>query len=480
MGVERMRSRFAGGIVFALVIVLGWVGRLGAQSGGGATYYEFGTVVGILRQSIDIQAFDEQRHRMVRHSFRLASESHVDVARTGDAVEVIYTVDGAAWTLRRMMVLEGGIPKAGPPAVGAAESAPPAVAAAPAKRNDAKARSNGVRPVTIPAPAPKAVGEARPVDLSSKAVAKTPAVTAVPLGIAGGYSKPAPVPVTKAVTREIPSEECNRSRSDWPGEPLRIAVLDFRYPKEREEAHDIGKTGGGAGTAVADLVFSRLEDLHQFEMVRGDRRRLDRADIAGAAKLGRELGADAVLEGTFEPTDADVAPDGTETKPRGYELRAGLVETCTGQVLMKLSSVACVGGAANGAECQHFGVTAKEAEDPDEHAHAFDPSIRALLYPLEHNATPAGLPNAVGVVASSGRGGVALRLNGGARVQVGEQVAVHAIRLAKNPQTYTLQNLSDQEIGRVTIRSVQGGTASGSFIGDVPPQVGDAVAAVTE
>jgi hypothetical protein len=61
---------------------------------------------------------------------------------------------------------------------------------------------------------------------------------------------------------------------------------------------------------------------------------------------------------------------------------------------------------------------------------------------------------------------------------VGEQLAVHATRLAKNPITYTLNDLHDQEIGRMSVSSVQGSTATGSFTGDIPPKAGDAVEVV--
>ena len=490
MLLERNRAKLAG-VLFAFLLlwsdgpVKGQASRAAASSL--TTYYEFGTVVAILRSGVETQVYDEVHHRFVRHSFQFASDTRADVVRTGDAVEMIYAVGESGWTLRRMVMLEAGLPKAGPPSAAVAVGTPvaalaptpsPPIAAAsmPApKRPEGRGHTvaSAPRAPVIPAPVPRAVAKPRPVDLSGNTTAKTPAITDVPLGIAGGYSKPAPVPVTRTVTRDTPSEECNRSSADWPNEPLRIAVLDFRYPTEREEAHDIGKTGGGSGTAVADLVFTRLDDLHTYQMVRGDRRRLDRADIAGAAKLGRELGADAVLEGTFAPTDVVTGPDGEETKPRTYELRAGLVDTCTGQVLMKMSSASCiVGGGAAG--CSHFTVSAREAEDPDANSRSFDPAIRTLVYPLEHNETPATMPDAIGSVVDVGIGSATIHMMQGS-ARVGDQLSIHAQRLSKNPGTYTLQKLQDQEIGRFTVRRVQGATMFGSYTGDLPAKPGDAV-----
>jgi hypothetical protein len=62
----------------------------------------------------------------------------------------------------------------------------------------------------------------------------------------------------------------------------------------------------------------------------------------------------------------------------------------------------------------------------------------------------------------------------------GDQVAVHAWRLTKNPTTYTLQNLHDNEIGRVTLSRVQGSLATGTFAGDFPPHPGDTAELITQ
>jgi len=491
MLLERNRGKLTGMLLaFLLLSVSGSVeGQASRETAPPATFYEFGTVVAILRSGVETQVYDELHHRFARHSFQFAKDTRADVVRTGDAVEMIYSVGDSVWTLRRMIMLEAGLPRAGPPSaaissgtavapLAPAPSPSPSVAAAsmPAlKRTEGRGHTvaSASRAPAIPAPVPRAVAKPKPVDLSGNTTAKTPAITDVPLGIVGGYSKPAPVPVTHTVSRDTPSEECNRSSADWPNEPLRIAVLDFRYPTEREEAHDIGKTGGGSGTAVADLVFTRLDDLHEYQMVRGDRRRLDRADIAGAAKLGRELGADAVLEGTFAPTDMGKGPDGEETRARTYELRAGLVDTCTGQVLMKMSSAACIVG-SGAAGCPHFTVSAREAGDPDANARSFDPAIRTLIYPLEHNATPATMPDAIGLVVDVGKDSATVHMMQGS-ARIGDQLSIHAQRLSKNPGTYTLQKLQDQEIGRFTVRRVQGATVFGSYTGDLPARPGDAV-----
>jgi hypothetical protein len=469
-------------------------------------------VVALGQRSVEVQAVDPATRRTVRHNFVLTRETRADLAHVGDSVEVIYAPMGASpgaeMELRRLLVFYAGLPMAGPPmaeraaaapaaaasglnAVGTVaaasapapivRSAPAAVASAkpvPAKvsKAEAKARAKAAAaPVYVASSGvvtgPRTGSAVAPVLLGSSAAAKTASAVPVPLGVAHDEKAARIVPMKGNLTGEAPAAECNRSDADWPSRPLRIAVLDFRYPTDREEAHDAGLPGGGAGTAVADLVFQRLEQQPEFAVERGDRRRLDRTDIAGAARLGRQLGVDAVLAGTFQPVEQPLGPDGFPVGPQEYQLRAGLVDTCTGQLLLKLSS--------EGTKA----VTNKEAAHPEAYVAALRGPIDALLYPLEHNGgqtVRAASADAAGVVTEIGGDAVVVRLAAGAKVTPGEHLAVHASRLAKNPSTYTLNALKDQEIGRVSVRSVQGVVARGTFVGDVPPKVGDAAEIVTQ
>ena len=422
------------------------------------TFFEFGTVVALGNQTVDVQSFDEQRQRPVQHTFQLIRDTRADLVHLGDPVEVIFTANGPEYTLRRLLALPTGIPKAGPP--GAAARREPSPPAAPA-----------VVPKVIPiVPARSGPGRssapASSISLGGKAAPPPSNAINVPLGASPEVS--AKVPRIKEVAHDTPSEECNRSSADWPAQPISLAVLDFRYPTEREESHDEGTTGGGSGTAVADLVFDRLDQIHEFALSRGDRRRLYKADFAGAARVGRQLGVDAVLAGTFVPIEDPQAEPGSA--PRTYQLSAGIVDTCTGQLLLRLSSNTCTAGADS---CAAATVTAKQAANPVAALRAFKPPLDALLYPLEHNGTPASQPGAAGIVTELGKNTLTLQLPAGVHPRPGDQLAVHASRLAKNPTTYTLQDLKDQEIGRATIQQVQASTATASYLGDIPPRIGD-------
>jgi hypothetical protein len=481
-----------------------------------SSYFEFGTIVSLGERSVDIQTYDTQKKRTVQHSFALSQDTRADTAHVGDAVEVIYTIGAtpsAPWSLRRLVLLNTSIPNPGPPsgdhrevpapiAIRVTPNAPPAArTAAPtsAAIGGAAVRNpKGPAPssVTLPAAGPataKVPGASTAVGLGGSTTARSATAIDVPMGAGSGTAKSATaidvplgagdaamprVAAPRTVAREMPAEECNRSSAEWPNQPLKLAILDFRYPTEREEAHDVGTTGGGSGTAVADLIYSSLDRLNEFAMMRGDRTRLYRADFAGAARVGREIGADAVLAGTFKPVDPPPGSDPDFPPPKSYELSAGIVDTCTGQLLLRLASLVCPAGvdpgsSVNAASCKHLAVTAKQATDPKDQARAFREPIDALLFPLTHDGPPPGTQGSAGVVVSASAGSVSIKLPAGSAVKAGDQVALHAWRLTKNPTTYTLHNLHDEEIGRVTIASIQGGVATGTFTGDYPPKTGD-------
>ena len=482
------------------------------------SYFEFGTVVALGRGTVEIQTFDPQLKRAVQHAFVLGKGSRADVMHAGDAVEVIYTPNGDDWVIRNLVVLSAGIPQQGVPAgTRLASGATPgqlASAGGPVKtvpkagnvalsggsagKNAAARAGNVTLPTqsasnqrsqsagTVSLPAQSST--ARPANSSVAAVGlgggaskAVPGVISVPLGAEPGSLPIAPK--IKTVSHTDPSAECNRSDATWPDQPISIAVLDFRYPTDREEAHDVGTTGGGAGTAVADLVLERLTSEDRgVTYSRGDRDKLYRADFAGAARLGRRMGVDSVLAGTFQPIDQPLDKDGFAPPPV-YELRAGLVDTCTGQLLERLSSAICPGGIDTGGTqsgCKRFSVTAKQASDPRETKRAFTPALDALLLPLEHEGTPPGQKGSAGTVTAVNGATVTIKMAPGTKQKVGDLIALHAWRLSKNFSTYTLHRLQDEEIGRVTVTSVSNGVATGTFQGDFPPKAGDTAESVSE
>ena len=519
--------------------------------GGGDTYFEFGTVVAMGKHDVDLQTFDPQRQRLVQRSYALGKGTQADTVHVGDKVEVIYQAGapGAEWVLTRLLVLHGEVPKAGPadnglavdvapragagaarPAGNAAASAAPdfapaapsapsaplpdtaRTAAAPATaantappavvpaRKPVNTGRGGKNTAAVPARAPasatalnkapanaKGAGTTQPVALGGTAGKAIPGVISIPLGVGGTTAAPR-APGLKGVTQEAPGQECGRE-ADWPSLPISMAVLDFRYPTENEEANDVSKTGGGSGTAIADLVYNQLSaEQPEFQMRRGDREKLFRMDFAGAARLGRQLGVDSVLLGTFAPVEV-ASPDPAFPNPvKAYTLRAGVVETCTGQLLYRLTSITCPAAPGGGPppvkgtlppSCPGSEISVKDTVNPLESAEAYKQPIDMLLGPLLHNGTPAGVIGSAGVVTAVNGNNVTIRV-GPQGAHNGVPVSIHAFRLAKNPSTNTLQRFEDTEIGRLMVQRVNGSTATGTYSGDVAPKPGDTAEVITE
>ena len=525
----------------------------------GDSYFEFGTVVALGKHDVDLQTFDPQRQRMVQRSFALGKGTQADVVHVGDTVEVIYQAGapGTEWTLSRLLLIRGEVPKAGPagamlavdvgnrpagagPAAATAPDAtvsrpyagagpatnapvtPGAIGAEPAGISTSVAgTANSLPPVAVPARKPVTTGRAgktpvlaaapaktttaslskapvvskpaapsQPVALGGAASKTVPGVVAIPLGVSGGEAGPR-TPKVKGVAQEAPGQQCGRD-ADWGSLPISMAVLDFRYPTEHEEANDVSKTGGGSGTAIADLVYNELAaEQPDFTMRRGDREKLFRMDFAGAARLGRQLGVDVVLLGTFAPVEVISADPAYPAPTQAYTLRAGVVETCTGQLLYRLSSLTCpapADGGANGPpppkgsvapSCPGSEIAVKDTINPRASSGAYRQPIKLLLEPLLRNTTPEGMVGSAGVVTAVAGNVVTIKV-GPEGAKVGVPVSIHSFRLAKNPTTNTLQRFMDTEIGRMMVQRVSGGIATGVYQGDVPPKVGDTAEVITE
>ena len=544
------RSRTLRAAACAAAALAGLACGPGAWAQSSDSYFEFGTVVALGKHDVDLQTFDPQRQRLVQRSYALGKGTQSDAVHVGDKVEVIYQVGapGAEWVLSRLVVLHGEVPKAGPadnglavdvrpgssaaPGAGATgrnlasavrePSSAPSVVQAPAPASTAatapaaaaytpppavvparkpvstgRAAKNAAPAVPArtantalnkaPAAAPKSTAGTQPVALGGAAGKAIPGVVSIPMGVAGTSAAPRS-PTLKGVQQEAPGQECGRE-ADWPSLPISMAVLDFRYPTENEEANDISKTGGGSGTAVADLVYNQLAaEQPEFQMRRGDREKLFRMDFAGAARLGRQIGADTVLLGTFAPVEVP-SPDPSFPNPvKAYTLRAGVVETCTGQLLYKLTSITCPAAPGGGPppvkgalppSCPGSEIAVKDTVNPLESAGSYKQPIDMLLGPLLHNTTPAGVIGSAGVVTAVNGNNVTIRI-GPQGARSGVPVSIHAFRLAKNPTTNTLQRFEDTEIGRVMVQRVNGSIATGTYAGDVAPKPGDTVEVITE
>ncbi len=478
-------TRLSGRWILIAVIACGWIrGGLSqrttqaSEANAQQTYYEFGTVVGLGDRSVEVHSYDQQKQKVVRHSFALSSDTRADLVHVGDVVEIIYTSSAGQLTARRLLSLSAGVPKSGTPpsdAASGATSKPGAKSPRSGSTADARTESE----VNLGKKVERKVPDAKSVTMGGAVVKKVPDAQSVAMG---GPAESTKTLQPRVIVRDTPAEECNRSDAGWATQPIRIAVMDFRYPTDKEEEQDLTAKGGGSGTLVADLVFDRLGQLPEFAASRGDRDKLFRGDFAGAARIGRQMGVDAVLAGTFQPVPQKLDADGFTVGPKYYELRAGLVDTCTGQLLMRLVSVTCADGSIpdvgspSGPEngCTRYSVSAKQAAAPRDVPGSFRPALDALLKPLDPVISNPAAGRGKVVEVSGPNLTVALT---GARV--GDTLALHATRLAKNLSTDTLRNLQDEEIGRLLITRAQGGSVTGTFSGDYAPGVGDTAELLT-
>jgi hypothetical protein len=473
-------GRRVGGVLVLAGCLGGAFGQSGVVPGEDKTFYEFGSVYSIGQRSVELRVYDQQKNTVVQHSFQLSKDTRADVVRVGDVVEVIYTTEGTQRMAERVIETSNLAPKTAPAAKAGTAAATKTVpktgtvsmaSSTAAPKASAAVATGGVnlgKTLEGKVPAAASVGLGKTVE------GKVPTATAMSLGESEASTPKMLKP--KTVAYDTPAEECHRSDAGWVSQPIRLGVMDFRYPTDKEDAADMTEKGGGSGTLVADLVFDRLGQNPDYALARGDRDKLYRGDFAGAARLGRQMGVDAVLAGTFQPVPQQMDQDGFAVGPKYYELKAGLVDTCTGQLLMRLVSVKCADGAipdvagpsgpAQG--CTRYSVSSKQASDPRDDPKSFGPALDALVGPLVLG--PATETAAAGKVTETA--GAAVRI-AGVQAKVGDTIAIHATRLAKNISTDTLRNLSYEEIGRVVVTGVSGGMVTGTFSGDYAPKVGD-------
>ena len=283
----------------------------------------------------------------------------------------------------------------------------------------------------------------------------------------GGSLSAQHVPEHSQVTLDTPDAACHRSNKAWASQPISIAVLDFGYPGQLEPTH--------SGVALADMVYGHLSQDKAFTFSRGDWMEMGYDDAARVAALGRMLGVDAVLAGTWEYQNGTVpavrrnALLKSTGKRDPLRMAAGLVDTCTGELLLKMTSDVCAPGAA----CAGQSLTTDAALNPHSFMPDVDGAIDRMVSPLDRAISISSRGTAV--VKTTDQAGVTVELPDGSAVKVGDQLSVKANRLGKDLVTYSLHNLTNQEIGKVTVQQVAGNIASGVFSGSYSPMTGDIV-----
>lgn len=294
----------------------------------------------------------------------------------------------------------------------------------------------------------------------------------------------------------------------------RVAILDFDYGTVSSNVAQIFGTRVDVGKGIADILVDRLVTGNVYSVY--ERKAIDkllaeqnlsnsnRFDTAGAAKIGKLLGVEAIVTGSVTQFGRDdqqvgmaggggrlsrygVGGLGTKNSKAVVQISARMVDVNTGEVLLVAQGVGqssrsgvtltgsgsgpkTIGGGAVDMRSSGFGQTIL--------GEAVNKAVSELAGRLENNA--GRLPEVVvefnGLVADVS--GKTLILNVGKRagVKVGDSYIVRrTAREVKDPATGAVLRRVEDTLGEVVITEVDDLSAVGTFNGSGTPKVGDPV-----
>ena len=296
----------------------------------------------------------------------------------------------------------------------------------------------------------------------------------------------------------------------------RIAVLDFNYATVMSTSQAVFGTQVDIGKGISDMLIDRLVNDGTFRVI--ERNQIDkilneqnfsnsnRADPSTAAKIGHILGVDAVIVGDITQFGRDdqsrnigamagkwgsgfgLGGVGTHKAKAVVAITARLIDTSTGEILASAtgkgesqrSGTNLLGGGAGtggygggeaGMNSSNFAQTII--------GEATTSAVTQLAQGLEGES--GKLPTAVaapvnGLIADASSPDIIINVGSSAGVSVGQTLLVtRVVRVVKDPATgKPLRSIEDQ-IGTLTITSVDSGSAVGHFSGAGAPKVGDVV-----
>jgi curli biogenesis system outer membrane secretion channel CsgG len=295
-----------------------------------------------------------------------------------------------------------------------------------------------------------------------------------------------------------------------------VAILNFDYSTVQSGVAAIFGTNQDVGKGVADLLVEKLVKSGQYRVI--ERKAIDkimaeqnfsnsdRADSTTAAKIGRLIGADAIIMGSItqfgrddKNTNVGGSVFGSQMSKYGLGgvgakkakavvgLSARLVSVNTGEILAVASgigestrtgtSLIGSGGGAGSAAAGLVDMTSANFADTVL-GEAVTTATQKLATELDGNASR--LPTTVvainGLVADVS--GKTLVLNIGSRggVKVGDTLKVSRVgREIRDPATGKVIRRVEEALGEITITEVDEASAVGNFSGAGAVKVGDAV-----
>ena len=295
-----------------------------------------------------------------------------------------------------------------------------------------------------------------------------------------------------------------------------IAILNFDYSTVQSGVAAIFGTNQDIGKGVADLLVEKLVKSGQYRVI--ERKAIDkilaeqnfsnsdRADSTTAAKIGRLMGADAIVMGSITQFGRDdkktnvggsvlggrmskygLGGVGASKAKAVVGLSARLVSVNTGEILAVANgvgestrsgtSLVGSGGGAGAAAAGLVDMTSSNFADTVL-GEAVNAATAKLATELDGNASrmPATVVNLNGLVADVSGSSLVLNIGSRSGVKVGDKLIVSRVgREIRDPATGKVIRRVEDRLGEITISEVDEGSAVGTFNGTGPVKVGDSV-----
>lgn len=295
-----------------------------------------------------------------------------------------------------------------------------------------------------------------------------------------------------------------------------IAILNFDYSTVQSGVAAIFGTNQDVGKGIADLLVDKLVKSGQYRII--ERKAIDkimaeqnfsnsdRADSNTAAKMGRLLGADAIVVGSItqfgrddKKTNVGGSVIGSRMSRYGLGgigaskakavvgLTARLVSVNTGEILASVSGVGestrsgtnliGSGGGPGAAAAGMVDMTSSNFADTVL-GEAVNSAATKLATELDANAAkmPVTVVSVNGLVADVSGKSLVLNIGSRAGVKVGDKLVVSRVgREIRDPATGKVIRRVEEKLGEVAITEVDEASAVGNYLGTGAVKVGDAV-----
>ena len=295
-----------------------------------------------------------------------------------------------------------------------------------------------------------------------------------------------------------------------------VAVLNFDYATVQSGVAAIFGTNQDVGKGIADLLVEKLVKSGQYRVI--ERKAIDkimaeqnfsnsdRADSTTAAKIGKLIGADAIIMGSItqfgrddKKTNVGGSVFGGQLSKYGLGgvgaskakavvgLSARLVSVNTGEILAVANgtgessrsgtSLIGAGGGAGSAAAGLIDMTSSNFANTVL-GEAVNNAAEKLATELAANASrlPTTTVSINGLVADVSGNSLVLNIGSRSGVKVGDKLTVARVgREIRDPATGKVIRRVEERLGEVTISEVDEASSVGNYSGTGAVKVGDAV-----